>query len=156
VPIRKLNNSPKVIEFDVEDSEIISSLDSISFNGKKNAVMCTIDSKTFTLGRYLLSYDGPLLVDHSDRNCLNFRRINLRIVTHQQNCMNRKHLKNCSSQYKGVSKTSSGKWRSQISKSGKLYRLGEFKSEKTAAYHYDTKAKELFGEFAVLNFPEKL
>lgn len=63
--------------------------------------------------------------------------------------------KNKTSKLKGVSRyKSSQKWCTRISIKGKTIFLGCFQNEKEAAIAYDKKAKELFGEFAKLNFPE--
>jgi len=40
--------------------------------------------------------------------------------------------------------------------SGKYIHLGYFVSEVDAAQAYDTKAKEVFGDFARINFPSRV
>lgn len=94
-------------------------------------------------------------VDHADGNPLDNQRENLRPVTRSQNNMNGRSRQGTTSQYKGVCWESRyKKWRAYISKDGVRTELGLFKDEKEAAQAYDAKAKELFGEFARLNFPE--
>jgi hypothetical protein len=44
-------------------------------------------------------------------------------------------------------------WRAKLKKNGKLFPLGEYRSEWAAARAYDEAAREMFGEFAALNFP---
>lgn len=84
---------------------------------------------------------------------------NCRWVTQQQNLMNKKKYPRNKSGYKGVSETvgakgKTGKWRAAIAKDYKDYVIGRnFNTAEDAARAYDEKAKELFGEFAVLNFP---
>lgn len=73
----------------------------------------------------------------------------------QQNAWKRKS--NASSEYKGVSRSRKQKrWQASIRANGKHYYLGCFDTETTAAMAYDGAAKELHGEYAVLNFPESL
>ncbi len=85
--------------------------------------------------------------DYSPENC--------RWVTQQQNLMNRRKTKRNKSGYKGVSPRPAGKFRAMISKDNKDYVIGNtFLTAKEAARAYDSKAIELFGEFAVLNFPK--
>jgi hypothetical protein len=46
-------------------------------------------------------------------------------------------------------------WHSQIKENGRQVTIGYFDDEEAAARAYDAKAKELYGEFAALNFPEE-
>jgi len=51
---------------------------------------------------------------------------------------------------------SNSKWSARIRCDRKFYNLGEFDNQMEAAMAYDDKAVELFGEFAYLNFPERI
>tara|TARA_R110000824_G_scaffold379621_1_gene571672 strand:+ start:276 stop:842 length:567 start_codon:yes stop_codon:yes gene_type:complete len=93
-------------------------------------------------------------VDHIDGNSLNNHVDNLRYGTRANNQMNKPPEENCLSKYKGVSFNRTGRPFAQISINNKTKFLGEFDSEIEAAKAYDTKAYELHGEFAHLNFPE--
>ena len=93
--------------------------------------------------------------DHIDGNGLNNQRYNLRPSTNSENARNAKPSNNKSSKYKGVSlkkEHSSKKWCARIKFNGKQIHIGYFECEIHAALAYDKKAKELFGEFAYLNF----
>jgi len=102
-------------------------------------------------------------IDHIDGNGLDNRRCNLRIATNAQNHANiGKRRGNYSSQYKGVSYSKyMKKWQAYIGSNKKnsivqrMY-LGFYDIEEEAARAYDEKAKEFHGEFAVLNFPDKI
>lgn len=65
-----------------------------------------------------------------------------------------KDRKNFSSQYFGVT-LQKRRWFARINKNKIEYRLGYFKIEEDAARAYDKKCYELYGEDAVLNFPEE-
>ncbi len=94
-------------------------------------------------------------VDHINRNGLDNRKENLRLCTRQQNCYNRQPQHGRTSKYKGVSWfAESKKWRALIMNNGILIHLGLFENEIDAVRVYDKAAKELFGEFAYLNFKE--
>jgi hypothetical protein len=95
-------------------------------------------------------------VDHIDGDGLNNQHDNLRLATSQQNRRNSHGRRTASSRFKGVSLYRSGKWQAQIGVSpGVLRYLGQFASEIDAALAYDVAARDLFGEFARLNFPDQ-
>jgi hypothetical protein len=92
-------------------------------------------------------------VDHKDRDKLNNRRDNLRLASNRENMANRVCFKKSNTGYKGVTQVSrSLKKRYNLSFAGKNW--GYFDNPIDAAKEYDKKAKERFGEFAMLNFPE--
>lgn len=98
---------------------------------------------------------GAKLTDHKDGDGLNNRRSNLRAATGQQNNCNCRKRAGTSSQFKGVSwGTRDEVWSARIRVNWKLLSLGYFTEELDAARAYDAAAKEHFGEFARLNFPE--
>lgn len=97
------------------------------------------------------------IVDHRNQNGLDNRRSNLRNATSQENSWNKRKQKGrYSSKYKGVSWfKGEGRWQARITKDSKQIFIGYFDDEQEAARAYDAKAKELFGEFAAVNFPER-
>lgn len=65
---------------------------------------------------------------------------------------NRKQSKTTTSIYKGVSfDKRSGKWACSTTIDGKFFWLGRHNQEKEAAKAYDQKAKEVYGDAAILN-----
>lgn len=91
-------------------------------------------------------------VDHIDRNPLNNRISNLRIVTKSQNLFNRPTQVNNTSGFKGVSfNYKNRKFISQIRVKGNLIYLGSFETGVEAAVAYNKAAIELVGEVAYLN-----
>lgn len=98
-------------------------------------------------------------IDHKNRNPLDNRRTNLRLATRGENAMNKAKAKGCTSKYRGVAYRPNhnkiNPWISYVSKQKKQNYLGYFKTEKEAAIAYDKKSKELWGEFAFLNFPDE-
>lgn len=96
-----------------------------------------------------------LQVDHVDTNRRNNSRSNLRAATHSRNMQNRRGNSTV-----GLPK---GVWRAACKSerytanicvgSDRLY-LGIFDTAEAAARAYDAAAREHFGEFAWLNYPE--
>jgi hypothetical protein len=97
-----------------------------------------------------------LIVDHKNRNPLDCRRTNLRVVTKQQSEWNKGPYRTNTSGYKGVSfDTHRNLWASWITANGKRRFLGRFSTAKQAARAYDSAAQQLHGQFAYLNFPKR-
>ena len=107
---------------------------------------------TMMMHRLILGLTNPkILCDHKNHNGLFNVRSNLRIVTNQQNMMNRQSRIG-TSRYRGVYwKRETEKWADQIGYNKTKTHLGYFDNEIDAARIYNKKAKELFGEYAYLN-----
>jgi hypothetical protein len=99
--------------------------------------------------------DRSLMVDHINRDGLDNRRENIRIATAQQNCMNRRYERKSASGFRGVTwNKNCQRWQAAIKSNGKQRHLGLFSDAIEAAHVYDDHARNLFGEFARLNFPQ--
>lgn len=101
------------------------------------------------LHRVLLGAVAGQEVDHINGNGLDNRKANLRFCTRSQNNANRQTTQSRSSPYKGVHfEKQTGKWRAEIHKDGKKYRLGRFERIEDAAEAYKNKSIELYKEFS--------
>lgn len=114
---------------------------------------------TLKLHRAVIGAKDGEHVDHKNGNVLDNRLDNLRICTQLENNRN-SSSRGGSSKFKGVSicKRSEGRlWVAQITiEKNRRKKLGRFSSEEMAAKAYDEAAKNHYGEFAKLNFPEKI
>lgn len=115
---------------------------------------------TFLMHRVIADALEGELVDHWNGDGLDNRRENLRQCNQSQNQANQ-IVQGGSSKYKGVHWNQDRQlWHAQIgagvTEDGKqvVKYLGRYESEEDAALAYDRKARELFGEFALLNFPD--
>ena len=143
-----LTNSPAEALIDSSDLHIVSQ-HNWRISTKGYAVTSVQGSQT-QMHRLLLQPPPDMQVDHINRNRLDNRRQNLRVVTHQQNCMNRGALS--ASGIKGVGyHRQQGVWQAYIAMDGKQRYLGKYRTALEAAKAYNTAASELFGEHAVLN-----
>jgi hypothetical protein len=116
-----------------------------------------VNSKHFYIYLHKLILDVPnsVEVDHINGDSLDNRKSNLRTCSHQQNMHNKRIQINNKSGYKGVCWDKlRKKWKVTISLNDKTINLGRFDDITEAAKTYDEKAKELFGEFANLNFKQ--
>jgi hypothetical protein len=102
--------------------------------------------------RFLMNAKEDEIIDHIDGNYLNNRSDNLRLITKSGIIHKRKNKSNTTSKYNGVSfDNNANKWRGEIRKDRKRYSLGLYDNEDDAASAYNSKAIELYGEFAKLN-----
>lgn len=105
------------------------------------------------LHRIIMPYGEE--VDHANGDPLDCRRSNLRPATGVQNKQNRRRQqKKKSSRFTGVygHKKVTQRWRAVI----KNRYLGVFDREEDAAMAYDRAARAEYGEFARLNFPDRI
>jgi hypothetical protein len=108
--------------------------------------------------REILDVGRGMVVDHINHDGLDNRKANLRPATLAQNSRNRRKVKTAGhySKYKGLTwYKSKQKWGAMIMANRKSKFLGYFDDEVEAARAYDVAARELHGEFAALNFPDK-
>ena len=101
----------------------------------------------------LMTGEQPFNIDHANLNREDNRWSNLRNANLSENCTNVKGRG--MSGFKGVYIGKYG-FRSVIHKNNKKIEIGTFSSAKDAAIAYDEAAKKHHGEFAVLNFKERL
>ena len=90
----------------------------------------------------------PNLIDHINNNPIDNRIENLRDSTNMQNQYNAGISSRNTSGFKGVYwNKGSKKWQARINVFGETVNLGFFKDIERAVNAYQTKAKELHGEF---------
>lgn len=138
--------------FDAEDYELVCRYNWNLHN--QGYAVTTIYGKTILMHRLIMGVTDPeVQVDHIRHNKLDNRRQMLRKCTRSENRRNSRKLAHATSKLKGIYKED-GKWHVQIMQGQKIKNLGRFLNEVTAAKVYDEKARELFKEFAFLNFPD--
>jgi hypothetical protein len=137
---------------DIEDAERV-----LAFNWSKHSGGYAYKDRSLLLHRFILDLDDTsthLLVDHINRNKLDNRKGNLRLATKSQNAMNSKVRVDNATGFRGVSfRNDTGKWVYQIGSRAKARWRGECSTAEEAALAYDAIAREIWGEFAQLNFP---
>jgi len=164
--IKLFNREDKVVIVDDEDFDYLNQYrwDYISLYAarliKKNGKRTYLYMHREIMG--VADKGREIEVDHIDKENvkdygLDNRKENLRVCTHAENQRNSKLRSDNVTGYKGVCwYPKLNKWRSYIQYNNKTMGIGYHDSAEEAARAYDKKAKELFGEFARLNFPEEL
>lgn len=98
-----------------------------------NYIVGKVDKKEIKLHRFLLSPTKEEEIDHKDRDTLNNRRNNLRIISRSENCFNRGLQSNNTSGQVGVYKlTDYNRFAAQINYDGNRIYLGSFDTHEEA------------------------
>lgn len=110
------------------DTTYVSLIKNFKWSLDKDGYACAkINKTTKRIHRLILGANKEEEVDHINRNKLDNRRANLRIVSHHVNVLNRKQTGD------GVSfRPERNKWRARVKWKGKEKTIGHFISEKEA------------------------
>ena len=132
-----------------------------------------------SIHRLVMGNPKGMCVDHINGDTLDNRKENLRVCSHSENLRNKRTRRTSQSGYKGVYEVKKPSRHKYVSKkTGKVtyhesmpkkrfsayigngtggnIKLGYWATAEEAAEAYDRKALDLYGEFARLNFPDKL
>lgn len=150
IPLNGPKGRGRVLLVDDEDYERVSQF---KWYAKEDDSGQVYAYTHFTAHSLITGFD---ITDHANGDGLDNRKDNLRDVTALQNKRNSKVRSDSKTGFKGVSSKRGGRrFVARIQgDDGKRQILGWFHSPEEAAHAYDKAAKELFGEFAWLNFPE--
>jgi hypothetical protein len=159
------NAAGRVAIIDEQDADLVRGFAWVC--DKRGYAVTTINvRRILRLHRFILGLKpGDPGLDHEEGDKLNNRRNNLRRATQAQNSRNRgkSTTRNFCSQYKGVTflggerrdrSPNLSRWQASICLNYNHIYIGVFATEEAAARAYDAKARELFAEFARLNFPD--
>ena len=113
-----------------------------------------IGAKGIYMHRLIMDAKKGQDIDHKNHNSLHNRKDNLRECSRSENLANQRKTRG-KSKYKGVIWNKQyQQWQAQICIKQKRIKIGIFATEELAARAYDGKARELFGEYACVNFPK--
>lgn len=119
--------------------------------GKNRKLRVVRDGRTY-LAREIMGFPPEKIVDHWNRNSLDDRRQNLRIVTVSENNLNREQSHRARSRFKGVAwLPTMNCWQVYSGKRKNRVLVGRFKNELDAARAYNEFAKKHYGPCAYLN-----
>lgn len=139
----------KVVKIDEEDYERLKGL---RLNWMVNAVRVRHTKGTTAFSVYVIPQKEGCIIDHINRDPLDFRKENLRNATKQQNSCNQGIRQTNTSGYKGVSwHKRRKKWQANICVNYKNMYLGIYNSCELAALAYNEAARKYHGNFAFIN-----
>jgi hypothetical protein len=123
IPIFKYKKLVGYLKCDVEDFEFLSTR-SINLNSE-NYPHFKLDGKCIKVHRYVMGNPVNKIVDHIYHDKLDVRKINLRIVSKQENNSNLSGSKGRSKK-RGIQKTATGKWQGYVRFKGKSICCGTY------------------------------
>lgn len=92
-------------------------------------------------------FDKGFDIDHINRNTLDDRKTNLRVVAHYQNLQNVNRNRNNSSGYRNISfNNKTGLYQANFCYNSKRYSVGTYKSLETAIQKLNAKRKKVMSE----------
>jgi len=121
-------------------------------SGKTNGKNGYAQNNHFFMHNLIIKSKKDMVVDHINRDGLDNRRENLRLVSRSENAHN--VIRKNKNGYRGVNFKKNLKIKpyvAQIKKDHKVIHIGCYRTPKEAGMAYNKKAKELFGDVAVLN-----
>lgn len=125
-----LSNNLDYAIIDSEDLEKIKPY--YWFKNKKgyarNSAKTGIEDKTILMHRYIMNVDKNDILDHKNRNRLDNRKSNLRIVTYSENALNCRISSKNKSGYKGISIDKNNKYSVSITLNKKVNYIGTYKN----------------------------
>lgn len=152
IDVKGIYSNPMTIDIYGKQKEIVGKtqvdgdiyeyikLNKLPLNMSDGYVFITIDGQKYRLHRWVMKYDGELIVDHIDNDRCNNTRDNLRITDYDKNAQNKKAQKNASSKYVGVCHDKrNNTWKAAIQRE----HLGTFKTEELAVIARNKRATEL-------------
>lgn len=144
-----------IIFFDSGEETIIDLEDLDFIIGHKwycnawNYAETKIDGKACMMQSLLIDNPQNMIIDHKNRNTLDNRKSNLRLVTKSQNAMNTKVPANNTSGVMGVCyNKKQDKWRAYITINQQQINLGYYKEFNEAVKNRLLGEKKYFGEYA--------
>lgn len=111
------------------------------------------------LHRFIMgcTYMDGTVIDHINNDTLDNRKCNMRFCTQKENARNKRRETRNNSGYKGAKLNKrTGRYNATVKYEQKNYALGSFINLIDAATAYDDVARLLFGEFALVNFPDRV
>lgn len=139
-------------QFTIDIADWLKCKDYYCSVGSNGYVTATINNKTIFLHRFIMNCPNEMLIDHINGDPTNNCKSNLRIVTMQQNNMNRKKQSNNTSGCTGVYwEKQCNKWRASITYKGKITHLGLFTNIEDAIKARQDAELKYFGEYRRCN-----
>lgn len=155
IPLR--NKEKNIIGYTLVDEHRYNELNKYRWSlsrSDRGYAKCSINRITYLMHHMVAGkpIDG-MYIDHKNGNRLDNRESNLHPVTYSQNSQNRSRSegKKYISEYIGLSKQSSGKWRTQVKLNGRSINLGNFEKETDAARQYDIYVLLKVGQYSKTN-----